>query len=230
MMRRFHFFLCSLPALPELGGAPPVELARFREWAVEEPSLLPVVDAVLLEQDLLWREAATAGQAARPAPLVLSEGQVSGREPLPTSLTPPEAAPARRFPSDATWAAYWKHVASAGARHACPFVRRWAGFEVALRNALARARARSLGLDPREFLVSEELGDEGDPAEDEPLEDIVKAWSEAPDPLAGLRILDEARLRWTRRHSRYFSFAKDEAAAYARHLLLAHRWRRIGTG
>jgi hypothetical protein len=230
MFRHFHFFVCSLPSLPDLGGAPPVDLARFRGWAAEEPALVPLIDAVFLEQDLLWREAALAGQADRPAPLVLTEEQVAGRESLPAGLQPP-AETSRRFPSDATWEAYWRFAAAEGARRGSPFLRDWAVFEVGLRNALARERARLLALDPREFLVAEDLAARF-PAEgeDEPPADVARAWAEAPDPLSALRVLDEARLRWTRRHSAYFTFRNDEVSAYARHLVLVHRWKAMGRG
>ncbi|MCU0723107.1 MAG: DUF2764 domain-containing protein, partial [Planctomycetes bacterium] len=163
-----------------------------------------------------------------PAPLVLDAEQLAGREPLPPALRPKEET-TRRFPADATWEAYFRHAADEGERRGCPFLRRWVAFEVSLRNALARERARVLGLDPRDSLVAEDLAASApaDP-DDEPAEDLARGFLEAPDPLSGLRLLDEARLRWTRRHSMHFTFRADEAAAYARHLVLVNRWKELG--
>ena len=67
-------------------------------------------------------------------------------------------------------------------------------------------------------------GDLADPGAEIEVEDLAGAWASAADPLAALRVLDEGRWRWTEEHSRYYSFAIDELAAYARKLILITRW------
>ncbi len=222
MSQRYYFLLSHLPALPELGGAPVIQPAELRRHAQADRPAGEVVDAILLEQDLLSREAALAGEIADPQPVVLSPEQVRGEQPLPAALAAPEG-PRRRIPADLTWEAYYRHVRRLGERCRCGFLRQWVGFEVALRNALAAERARALELEPADYLLAADLADPSAGAED-----IVRAWSAARDPLRALRVLDEARAGWTGRRSRYFSFSLDEVAAYARMLSLVVRWHRLG--
>ncbi len=218
MARRYYFLLSALPRLPELGEAPAMPLQVFHALVAQEASALGLVEAVLLEQDLLWREAALAGEVERPEPVVLSAEQVAGEAPLPEFLTGGPDRP-RRIAADATWEAYYRYAHGLARRKGCPFVKRWAGFEVALRNALAAVRAKALDLDAEEYLLAREIADE-----EAPVGEIVSAWSEAPDPLSALRTLDEHRWTWIERESRYFTFALDELTAYARKLVLLTRW------
>jgi hypothetical protein len=218
MSERYYFLLTALPALPELGEVPPLGLGAFRALVEPSPSALAPVEAVLLEQDLLGRESVLAGETPLSEPVVLTTAQVAGEEPLPEFLTAaPERAP--KIPADATWASYWRHVHAVGVRRSCEFLRRWAGFEVGLRNALALARAAALNLEPQEYLVAEDLADP-----DAPVGEVVSAWSAAADPLSALRVLDERRWQWVEDCARYYSFALDELTAYARRLVLVHRW------
>ena len=221
MARRYYFLLTALPELPELGEAPPMMLEEFRELVRQEPAALRLVEAVLLEQDLVAREAALAGERERPEPVVLTAGQASGEEPLPPFLAA-VPAPTRRIGVDAMWEAYYRYVHGLGLAEPSAFVRQWVGFEVALRNALASARASALELDPHDYLVAEDLADR-----DAPVQEVVAAWSAAPEPLSALRVLDQRRWEWMERAERYFSFAVDELAAYARKLVLIARWQTL---
>jgi len=224
MTGRYYFLLTSLPALADLGAAPPMDLAELRDRVASEskPHAAALIDAILLEGDLVLREAAQAGEIERPAPAVLTPGQADGTEPLPEALADAEPDRPRRIPADRTWEAYWRHAARAADAARCPFARQWVGFEVALRNGLATARARTLGLDAHDYLVAEDLAAESAPDE------IIAAAAPAADPLAALRALDEARWRWVLDNEGYYSFAIDELAAYARKLALATRWHLIG--
>ncbi|KKL67372.1 hypothetical protein LCGC14_2135650, partial [marine sediment metagenome] len=168
------------------------------------------------DYDLLLREALATEELAEVSPAVLTAEQVRGDVPLPEFLTA-EPAGRLRIPGDAVWEAHYRHAYRLGG--ACEFLREWVGFEVALRNAVATARAETLELDPAGYLLGEDLADE-----DAPVQGTVAAWAEAPDPLAALRVLDEGRWTWVDQRSRYFSFAIDELAAYARKLILLTRW------
>jgi hypothetical protein len=221
MARRYYFLLTSLPTLPELGEAPPVGLRDFRERLSQAPSARPLVEALLMEQDLVSREAALAGETERPEPLVLTAEQVGAQEPLPEFLAAAAEQP-RRIVADAMWQAYYRYVDRLALAENCRFARLWVGFEVALRNALAMARARTLDLDAHDYLVAEELADE-----EAGVDEIVSAWSAAAEPLSALRVLDERRFRWIEENARYFSFALDELAAYARKLVLITRWHEL---
>ena len=221
MGQRYYFLLTVLPPLGELGVRPAIGLAELRRLAQEYASAGEVVDAILLQRDLLLREAALAGEMAEPKALVLSDEQVRGEQPLPAFLAGADDR-RRRIPADAVWEAYYRHLLQVAGRRRCGFLRAWVGFEVALRNGLATERAKTLGLEPDPYLVAPELADP-----DAATNDVVVAWAAAPDPLAGLRVVDEARADWTMQMSQYFSFGLDEVAAYAQMLLLVARWHGI---
>lgn len=222
MVGHYYFILTSLPALPDFGEASPMGLREFRRLACEDASAAPLVDAVLMEQDLLLREAVLAGQIERAGGVVLANEQVAGDEPLPDFLTPP-ADRQYRVAADAAWEAYYRYVCRSAAEHHSPFLREWAVFEVTLRNALAEERAGKLGLDVHNYLVADDLSGNVDS-----VADTVSEWAEAPDPLSAMKLLDRRRRQWLEEHSRYFSFAVDELLAYARGLVLVNRWQAIG--
>ena len=143
--------------------------------------------------------------------------------PLPACLVVADtAASARRVACDAVWEAYYRHVADVASRCACRLLAQWVGVEVALRNALARARAQALGLDGEDYVVADDLADD-----DADLTSIVNDWSTARTPLAGLRVLDDARWRWLDENDQWFTFADDELAAYAIRIMLLSRWYRL---
>lgn len=217
----YYFLMTSLPTLGGLGEAPPISLAAFRSVAAEEGALAEVVDAVLLEHDLLLRQSALAGACDEIDPVVLSAEQASGEAALPEELQA-EAEQGQAVGDDPVWAAYFAYVAELGRRSGVRFLNDWVGYEVALRNALVAARAKLLQLNPDEYIVAGDLGEIT--AE---VEATVAQWASADDPLAAQRALDQGRWDWLQRHGRPFSFAGDEAAAYARALVLLDRWHQV---
>ena len=62
---------------------------------------------------------------------------------------------------------------------------------------------------------------------DADFETVISDWAAAPDPLAGLKVLDRVRWEWLDEHDGWFTFANDELAAYAARVMLLHRWHRI---
>jgi hypothetical protein len=214
----YFYLMSSLPSLPELGEAPPIGLAELRERASDFPAASEVVDAVLLEQDLLERQSILAGETRSYSGAVLSDAQVHGDEPLPECLQA-EQEPNRPVGDDQTWERYFRHVNAVGRRRGSAFLHGLVGFEVSLRNALVIARARVLELDAEAYLVATELSDA---ALD--ITSVVARWSSAENPLAALKALDRARWEWLQENGRYYSFHVDELAAYARALVLLHRW------
>ncbi len=222
MAQRYYYFLTSLPPLPELGEPAPIGLADLAERARHEEGLGPVLDAVLLEHDLLARQGALAGQEELPEPVVLQADQLRGEAPLPEALQPPETQSERAIAADAVWERWFRHVQEVADSHDSEFLREWVGFEVALRNALVAARAKVLEVVPEDYFVAPELANAS-----APVERIVADWAAAGDPLQAQRALDEGRWAWLTEHSAWYSFSIDEAAAYARRLLLVERWHRL---
>ena len=218
MAGRYYFLLTSLPGLPGLGEPPPIGLPAFRQLIGQEPAASRLVDALLLEGDLLLRESALAGQELSGEPAVLTAEQASGDEPLPEEL---RSAAGRRagVPADAMWDAYYRYVHEVGRSYPNGFMVSWVGFEVALRNAIVVRRAAALELEAEEYLVAEDIADR-----QADVEGAARAWQAAADPLAALRVLDQHRWNWVQENAQYFSFAVDELAAYARGLALMTRW------
>ncbi len=222
MSGRNFYLLTALPALGDPGAEPPLSLTGFLQHLLDAPKPRREAEALFLGDDLRQREAVLAGEIAQPEPAVLTLEQARGDEPLPATLSAPED-PDRAgaaLPTDAVWVAYYRCVAALARRSA--FLAAWVPNEVGLRNALASARAKALGLDAERYLVAPELA-----APEEDFTAALGEWSAAGDPLTALRALDAARWAWLVEHDRWFSFADDELDAYAAKLMLLHRWKRI---
>jgi hypothetical protein len=219
-----YYRVSALPTLGDLGTVPPLSPADLVEHVADgrRPRLL--IEALLLFDDLVQREAYLAGEVRSVWPAVLAPGQVRSEQPLPDYLAAEEEPSALLVSADAVWAAYFRHAAATAERLGSPFLAEWVSHEVSLRNALVAARARALGLDPAHYLVEPDLG-----RSDEDFGPVISEWAQAPDPLAGLRVLDRARWTWLTEHDGWFTFADDELAAYAAKLILLIRWQRINT-
>jgi len=222
MVANNYYRVSALPALGDLGTPPPISLADLREHLAEPGRAQALVEAILLADDLMQREAFLASEIREVVPAVLTAAQVRGDEPLPDHLAPADEPTPPRVASDAVWAAYFRHAAGVADRLASPFLAEWIAEEVALRNALAAARARALGLESAPYLVAADLG-----RSDEDFTAVLSEWSAAADPLTGLRVLDRVRWTWLVEHDGWFSFADDELAAYAAKLILLVRWQRL---
>ena len=196
-------------------------LADLAAHVASAGGLREVVQTVLLADDLVQREALLAGEIETVTPAVLTAAQARNEAPLPGYLAGEEGERERRIAADAVWENYYRRAAAVARRRRSRFLREWVRYDLSLRNALAAARAKALGLEPADYLVAQELG--GPPEAAAPL---VSEWA-AGDPLAGLKALDAARWAWLVEHERWYSFAADEVAAYAAKLMLLERWRRI---
>jgi hypothetical protein len=218
-----YYLVTALPALGDLGSPPPMGPADL-VGHVGDAGARPLVDTVLLSDDLLQRDAFLAGEVEGVEPAVLSAAQVQDEEPLPSYLAvADEETSGREGPAgDAVWARYFRHADVVAQRARSPFLRAWVGYEVALRNTLARARAKSLDLDPEPYLVAPDLADP-----DADFASLVSEWTDAANPLEGLQVLDRVRWQWLHDHDAHFTFADDELAAYAAKLMLLVRWHRL---
>ncbi|MHC4982207.1 MAG: DUF2764 family protein [Planctomycetota bacterium] len=219
-----YYLLSMLPALGELGSDPPISREDLLTGVIESAGPREIVEAMLLGDDLLRREALLAGEIdqGRAEPVVLSPAQMRDEEPLPSYLVAAEQERPRAVAADAVWAAYFRYLAATARGTGSAFLAAWTGFEVALRNALAAERAKKLALDPQDYIVTPDLADR-----DADLTPVVGEWSGAADALAALRRLDRARWQWITQHDRWFTYADDELAAYTAKLSLLHRWRRL---
>lgn len=218
------YLLSSLPALNRLGETPPLSEAELLEKVSGVPGPGRLIEALLVGDDLLQREAYLAGELEEVSPAMLTAAQARDEEPLPDYLVPGERREGEspRVATDALWESYFRWMAQVANDAGSSFLTDWAGYEVALRNALAAERARALDLDPAQYMVARDIADEtGD------FDEAISQFSSAEDPLKAQRALDEARWSWLNRNEPYYSFADDELAAYAARLMLMHRWHRL---
>ena len=222
MARRNYYLLSSLPVLGELGSEPPLTLSDMLEAVSQADGPQEFVAAILLGDDLLQRQAFLAGEIEQVAPAVLTAAQIRNEEPMPEYLVVGQERSERATAADILWAAYFHYAVSVAHRRAGKFLAAWVNYEVSLRNALASARAKALGLGAEDYLVARELADG-----EEDFSALIAEWSAAVDPLEGLRIIDKARWSWLIEHDGWFTFADDEVASYAAKAMLLTRWNRM---
>lgn len=215
-----YYLLSALPSLVDLSAPPPLTCRDLLEHVRGTGCPQALVETVFLSDDLLQRDALLAGEIDQAEPAVLTVAQASDQEPLPHYLGSHDEAP-RRIAVDAIWEAYFRHAADVARRMDSAFLAAWTAHEVALRNAVAAARAGALGLEASDYLIAVDLSADLD------LSAVTSEWASAPDPFAGLRILDMARWRWIGEHDTWFSFGDDELGAYAARLMLLVRWQRL---
>ena len=221
----YFFTITALPSMVDLGGAPPMSLAELGELVADDAgSAKTLIDVIALGDDLLQREAILAGEIEQASPTVLTAEQLRDEQPLPDYLTESQDVSPTQIPADALWGAYYSYAARTAARSNSRFLADWVNYEVTLRNAIAAARAKTLQLEPDDYMVTPELGEQI-----EDMNSLVNEWSAAADPLIALGVLDRARWQWLADNDRWFSFNQDELAAYAAKLTLLTRWDRLTT-
>jgi hypothetical protein len=228
-MRRGNFYLlCAFPALNQFGSPPPIGKQELLALVTESDGPADIVQALLLSEDLLQREAVLAGdiEPDQADTAVLSLAQAQDMQPLPDFLMPdsddaPED-PKTPLTVDTLWQRFFRYTEKLARDARSPFLAAWIEFEVGLRNAMVIARAEALELDPKPYMVAPELADP-----DISFDAIITEWSAASNPLEALEALDRARWRRLTEHERWYSFSDDEVAAYTAKLLLLHRWHRI---
>lgn len=231
-MGNSHFYLLSsLKGLVEFGSPPPIGKSAFiaKVGACRGPKA--AVEALLLGDDLLQREAVLSGEIeAEEADLaVLSASEVTGVEAWPSVLPSDGSSAGKERPYaaavDGIWEAYFHHVARIANALNSRFLGEWVTHEVGLRNAMVRIRAEVLGLDAGPYLVAKDLGS--------PMSHFHKeldAWKRASDPLEALESLERSRWQRLTEQEPWYAFCDDEVVAYGAKLLVLIRWHRITQG
>ena len=228
MARRNYYLLCALADLKAFGSSPPVSKQELLGLVVETGGPSDLVEVLLLSDDLLQREAVLAGEIEpdQADVVALSLPQAKDEQPLPYFLLPEEGEEAEDaggpIVGDVIWQRYFRYTARIARRARSRFLSAWVGYEVGLRNAMVVARAETLSLDPKPYLVAPELGNP-----DLPFDDAVTEWSAASNPLAALEVLDKVRWHWLIRQEPWYRFNDDEVAAYTAKLMILDRWHRI---
>ncbi|MBM9604169.1 DUF2764 family protein [Desulfopila inferna] len=227
-MKRYFYLLCVLPGLKKIDDPPPVTQKELLAVVEKSQGPLEIVRSLLLNHDLLQRDAVIAGEIEPEQTdlVVLSLKQAKSEPPLPelpVSMREVENESGSNVSAaDPVWQRYFHHVSRTAKMNHSHFLKFWVQFEVGLRNALARERATALQLDPQLYLVAPELEDGA-----MTFETILAEWKDASNPLQGMEVLDRARWNRLTEHERWYSFSSDELAAYTAKLMILHRWRRI---
>ncbi len=219
-----YYYITSLPVLGELGTPPPIGFAEFLESLADHRRWRELISSLFLLDDLRQREAYLSGEVTDMDPTVLDVSQMLNRSPLPAYLVPEpdETQNPRRVAADTLWEAYFRYVAALAASRRNAFLAAWVAREVALRNALAAARAARLGLEEADYLVATDLA-----AAEEDYTGLLSEWAAAPTPLAGQQRLLRAQWDWLAQHDAHFTFDEDELLVYAARLMLLVQWQRM---
>ncbi|MDZ7619164.1 MAG: DUF2764 family protein, partial [Patescibacteria group bacterium] len=167
------------------------------------------------------REAFLSGEITDVSPAVLTVQQSRNEAALPDDLAPRLEGDTELLEADRLWEGYFRHAAETGRALGSPLLVQWVGFEAALRNALAAARAKRLEIEGTGYLVATDLAESN-----EDFSAVLSEWAAAETPLAGLRVVIRARWEWLSLHDAWFSFSEDELVAYAIRLMLLEQWRR----
>ncbi len=165
-----------------------------------------------------------AGETDEVEPAVLSLQQVQGEAPLPEAWmdAPADADQATVLEIDLLWERYFRYAHQVGRSRGSRFLAEWVEFEVALRNALAAARARrvgarGVGLPGRRGPGPQRRGS---------LAGAQRVGSGRRRRWQGSASVIRARWSWLDRHDAWFSFSVDELLAYAARVMLLEQWRR----
>lgn len=222
MISARHFYITTLPAVGDLGSSPPMKLADLFEHVEENRQWREQLEALVLLDDLHQREALLTGETDEVEPAVLSLQQMRGEARLPAWMdAPADAEKTAGLEVDLLWDRYFRYAHRLAVSYGSRFLAEWVEFEVSLRNELAAARARKLGLGESDYQVATDLV-----RGDEDLAPVLSEWEAATTPLAGLRVVIGARWSWVDRHDAWFSFSVDELLAYAARVMLLEQWRR----
>lgn len=223
MVKQNYYLLAALPGLGELGSMAPLTPTELLAQMGDAASARPLVEALFLSDDLLQHQGFGAGELEELDLVVLTGEQGKNTEPLPEYIVLSDEQDSRQqVMLDHVWQGYYGYVARLAKERHSTFLAGWVGYEIALRNAVAEARAKALRLDPTEYLVRPDLADPY--ATFGPL---LSEWAAAANPLVGLRVLDTARWDWLNTHDGWFTFKDDELAAYGAKLMLLRRWQRL---
>ena len=137
------------------------------------------------------------------------------------------------------WMAYLVFLKRIGGKIGSALLSRWADFEISLRRQLADARLEAAATS----VESEDAASSGtavgavsppvsDPADlpgtgDMDHGNLIAGWRDAADPMAGERLLDEARMQFIEAGAEQYSFGIDELVAYFLKLGLLSRYVRL---
>ena len=243
MSDRLYYLLSFLPVLPPLGEKPPLSAEEvFKVIKEEQIEKARVVAGIFEFETRLLR-------AVRDKYLAYSSEEVPD-SPF-GQLSQPVVDTFLKDPSQMgedvwfteLWINYLIFLKDAGKRIGSELLSLWAEWEMSLRGQLASARIGDLRASAgKEEASANTLSVQGAapgppvrPSGEAPIPDVGKwdhgdliaRWRTAQDPMAGERLLDEARMQFIEAGARRYSFGIDELVAYFLKLGLLSRYMRL---
>ncbi len=222
---KYYRLLAMVPPLPESPEAPPLPLEDLVELYIADlhesdrglaMTLLGFLDCRNIEAKLqdhgVFDERAPISAEALEERTELPEYIAEFLEAFEAGSVNEE------YGFDALWRAYFTHLVETAAHGRSTFLREWAGFEITLRDALARQRAEALG-DKGDMRISGVAVDGG-----EDHSSLLSTLAEAANPMERERLLDTARLAKIESISGIDPFSTDAALAYLAATLILDRW------
>ncbi len=222
---KYYRLLAMVPPLPEAPDAPPLPLEALIElygadmdaadWGLAQTLLgfldCRNVEARLQEHDVFDDRAPQSAEAL--------EERTDLPEYLGGFLEAYESGSVSdEYPFDALWRAYFGELVEVSERAHSLFLKEWAGYEISLRDALARQRAEALG-DKGDMRAS---GVQSEAAENHAA--LLSTLAEAANPMERERQLDAARLAKIESISGIDPFSTDAALSYLAATLILDRW------
>lgn len=222
---KYYRLLAMVPPLPAAPEAPPLPLEELTQLYTEDMqesdralamTLLGFLDCRNIEARLQDH-----GVFDERAPLTVEalDEKTELPEYIAEFLEAYEAGSLNEdYGFDALWRAYFTHLVETADRCRSSFLREWAGYEITLRDSLARQRAEALG-DKGDMRVSGVAVDGGDDHSS-----LLSSLAEAANPMERERLLDTARLAKIESISGIDPFSTDAALAYLAATLILDRW------
>lgn len=209
MGNRLYYIMSFLPVLPGLGHAPPVTMEELFRIMQEERSKKVRTLAKALNFATLLRQAAENRVLGCSLADVLGACSIEpGAPPVMVDLfllDPQEVG--EDFWLTKLWREYFSLLENIGKSVGSSLLVRWAHWEGSLREQMMEVRRQSAGVvaDGESVRGRATAWDHGG---------IIAGWRKTADPLAGERLLDEARIGFIEAESPRYSFGIDELAAY----------------
>jgi hypothetical protein len=219
MTTRLYYLMAYLPDLPRLGEPPPITVEEvLRLIGQERPEDVRILGEAFGFESLL-------NKTAQVRLLGYSAGDTAGAFSLDPGLPPFLLDTFLKDPQDVgedawlteLWSKHLDFMEGIGKDIGSPLLSRWAQWERSLRQQLARIRRQS---EPESQIEEGPVGQWDHSA-------LLAEWRAVRDPLAGERLLDEARMKFIDEESRHYSFTIDELVAYFLKLGLLSRHARL---
>ena len=209
MSSRLYYLMSLLPVLPALGNAPPITQEELFRIIAEERSEAARTLAEAFHFAELLMESAQNRLLGFPAADTLGAYSLEpGAPPILVELfllDPQEVG--EDFWLTELWREYFSFLENIGQSIGSSLLVRWTQWESSLREQLMEVRRQSAG-----------TAAGGEPTPDTAAAwdhgALIAEWRKAHDPMAGERLLDEARIHFIEAESAHYSFGIDELVAY----------------